>query len=111
MAEEKLYHELMHHTAQLADIREAINAVEKAVINLTGEDVKTIRKNSGLTQEKFGEALGLSKSGISNIENGERGVSDTIEKLIGLLFVEANIDLSIIPTARLLEEIERRCVK
>lgn len=39
-----------------------------------------------LTQEEFGEKIGLSKSGISNIENGTRNVSSRHIKLICNVF-------------------------
>lgn len=38
---------------------------------------KQVRLMLNLSQEEFGMALGLSKSGISNIEKGVRGLRDT----------------------------------
>lgn len=43
---------------------------------------KELREYLELTQEGFGNAIGLSKSGISNIENGTRNVTDRHIKLI-----------------------------
>lgn len=41
-----------------------------------GERVKIVRKESGLTLEKFGEKFGMSKSSISDIENGRRSLTN-----------------------------------
>ena len=48
--------------------------------------IKEIRQNLHMSQEEFGRAIGLSKSGISNIENGNRGVRDAHIKLICTTF-------------------------
>ena len=42
------------------------------------ERVKEVRKSLGLTQEKFGERVGLKKSAISQIESGVNGVTDQL---------------------------------
>lgn len=41
-----------------------------------GERVKEIRKNLGLTMEKFGAQLGVGRTAISNIENDNRNLTD-----------------------------------
>lgn len=41
-----------------------------------------LRKQLKLSQENFGKQIGLSKSGISNIENGTRTISNTHIKII-----------------------------
>lgn len=43
---------------------------------------KELRKIFGLSQEELGNKIGLSKSGISNIESGKRNVTDKHIKLI-----------------------------
>ncbi len=43
---------------------------------------KELRKTFGLSQEELGNKIGLSKSGISNIESGTRNVTDKHIKLI-----------------------------
>lgn len=53
------------------------------------ERVKEVRKQLNLSQEEFGKSIGLSKSGISNIENGTRNVNSKHVKLISMVF---NID-------------------
>lgn len=47
-----------------------------------GERVKWVRKTLGLTLEKFGEKVGVQKSAISKIENGENGITDQMCKSI-----------------------------
>ena len=43
---------------------------------------KELRKAFGLSQAELGSKIGLSKSGISNIESGTRNVTDKHIKLI-----------------------------
>ena len=43
---------------------------------------RELRKTFGLSQEELGNKIGLSKSGISNIESGARNVTDKHIKLI-----------------------------
>lgn len=50
------------------------------------ERIKQLRQRLNLSQEVFGQAIGLTKSGISNIENGRRKVSDRHLKLISAAF-------------------------
>lgn len=38
--------------------------------------IKKLRKVMNLSQEKFGELLGITKSGVSDIESGRRKVTD-----------------------------------
>lgn len=42
------------------------------------ERVKKLRKSLGLTQEKFGERIGVKKNTISQIESGVNGVTDQL---------------------------------
>lgn len=47
------------------------------MVKLTiGERIKSLRKEQGLTLEKFGERVGVGKTAICSIENGSRGVTD-----------------------------------
>ena len=41
-----------------------------------GYRVRELRKELGLTLEKFGKSLGVGKTAISKIENGENGLTD-----------------------------------
>lgn len=47
-----------------------------------GERVKEVRKLRELTLEKFGEKLGVGKTAISNIENGNRNLTGQMIKAI-----------------------------
>ena len=40
------------------------------------ERIKLVRKNEGLTLEKFGERIGITAPSCSNIENGKKNPSD-----------------------------------
>lgn len=46
------------------------------------ERIRELRKLLGLTLEKFGAPLGVGKTAISKIENGDRGVTDQMIKSI-----------------------------
>lgn len=50
---------------------------------------KEIREFLGQSQEAFGDSIGLSKSGISNIEKGDRNVTN---KHIKMLSLEHNVN-------------------
>lgn len=56
------------------------------ILSQIKDRIKEVRTNLKLTQEDFGEKIGLSKSGISNIENGTRNVSPRHIKLICSIF-------------------------
>jgi len=51
-------------------------------LNTINQRVKELRLKLGLSQDDFGNAIGLSKSGISNIENGARAVRESHIKLL-----------------------------
>lgn len=44
--------------------------------------VRKIRKHFNLTMAKFGERLGVTRTAISNIESGNRGVTDQMARSI-----------------------------
>ena len=47
-----------------------------------GERVKEVRKFKDMTMEKFGDQLGVTRTAISNIEKGYRGLKDQMLKAI-----------------------------
>lgn len=47
-----------------------------------GERVRKVRKSLGLTMEKFGEHLGVTKTAISLIESGKNNLTDANIKAI-----------------------------
>lgn len=44
--------------------------------------IRELRKTLGLTLEKFGEPLGVTKTAISRLENGVNGITDQMVKSI-----------------------------
>lgn len=46
------------------------------------ERISLIRKNKELTMEAFGKKLGVTRTAISNIENGNRNVTEQMHKSI-----------------------------
>lgn len=46
------------------------------------ERVREIRKTLGLTLEKFGERIGVTRGSMSNIENGNRNLTEQMTKSI-----------------------------
>ena len=46
------------------------------------ERIKELRKYLNLTQDEFGDRLGVVKSSISNIEKGRHGITDQMIKLM-----------------------------
>lgn len=83
--------------------------------------IKQLRNELGLTQEDFGKRIGLSKSGISNIENGTRNISARHIKLIcsefGVserwlktgVYESRRSNITDFSTDELLAELKRRC--
>ena len=46
------------------------------------ERVAALRKGLNLTQEEFGEQIGIKKSAVSKLENGTNNVTDSLVKLM-----------------------------
>jgi len=51
-------------------------------VKIVNIKIKELRESLNLSQEDFGKSIGLSKSGISNIEKGNRGVRESYIELI-----------------------------
>ena len=51
------------------------------------ERVKEVRKTLNLTLEKFGERIGVTRGSMSNIENGNRNLTEQMTKSICREFV------------------------
>ena len=47
-----------------------------------GERIRAVRNTLGLTLEKFGDRLGVTKVAISNIEKGNRNLTEQMTKAI-----------------------------
>lgn len=57
----------------------------------TGQRFKELRLTTGLSQEDFGKVIGLTKSGVSNIENDKSFMSLDVQRT---LVVNFNADLN-----------------
>lgn len=56
-----------------------------------GENIASIRKRHGYTQEQLAEVLGISKSHLSHVEQGDVQLSmDTLWKFVNELHVSAD---------------------
>ena len=60
-----------------------------------GERVKEVRKTLGLTLEKFGEKVGVTKTAISRIEKDERNCT---EQMVKSICREFNVDYTWLTT-------------
>ena len=49
-----------------------------------GERIRELRKTLKMTMEQFGEKIGVTKSTISNIENGNRNATEHMVKSIAV---------------------------
>lgn len=49
---------------------------------IQGERIREVRNTLGLTLEKFGDRLGVTKVAISNIEKGNRNLTEQMTKAI-----------------------------
>lgn len=82
------------------------------------EIIKRLRQQTGLSQKKLGEMIGISVRGLQDIEYGKTQPKyETLLKLSEVLnypFVNQEViyiplDLTQVPTKDLLKELERRC--
>lgn len=82
------------------------------------ENIKTIRKQKGLTQKQLAELIGVSVRGLQDIEYGKTQPKyKTLLKLSEVLdypfmnqkVIYIPLDLTQVPTKDLLKELERRC--
>ena len=65
-------------------------------LNAVGKNLKYWRKNKGLTQEKLAEKLHVSRSIISNYENGKQELNASIIiNICKILEIDANLLLGI----------------
>jgi transcriptional regulator with XRE-family HTH domain len=56
------------------------------LIEQIGKQIRILRKNRGLTQERLGEMVQLPQSYIGGVERGEKNISlETLERLINAL--------------------------
>ena len=60
---------------------------------LTGKEIRFLRKYIGFTGEQFGKKLGLTKEHVSRIENEKHPVGAQTDRLIRYLAISASPDL------------------
>jgi len=84
-------------TPLLTKINELTEIIACALIfkpsELTGKEIRFLRKYIGLTGEQFGKKLGLTKEHISRIENEKHPVGTQTERLIRYVSISAKPDL------------------
>ena len=51
-------------------------------MNPINERISILRKELGLTQDEFGDQIGIKKSAVSKLENGTNNLTDGMYKLI-----------------------------
>lgn len=58
---------------------------------LIGKRVAELRKEKGISQQKFADDAGLERSHLTNIENGNNNISiSTLEKILSTLDISAS---------------------
>ena len=72
----------------IGDIIKLSGKKSEREVKLLHDRIKLLRKKLGLTQEKFGEKIGLKKNSISQIENG---VNSLTEQLLLSICREFNV--------------------
>jgi transcriptional regulator with XRE-family HTH domain len=69
---------------------------------MTPADFTAARKSLGLTQEQWGERLGLHRVTVTNIETGRAPITPTVEHLVKLYKSEAKSAERIVELEKLL---------
>jgi transcriptional regulator with XRE-family HTH domain len=59
---------------------------------MTGDELKAIREQLGLTQEDLGKRLGVRKNTVWRWECGQRGIPETVARLVGYLEKEVRAE-------------------
>jgi transcriptional regulator with XRE-family HTH domain len=54
-------------------------------MKMNGQEMRLIRRKLGLTQEKFGELMGVTGNSIARQERGEMGIREPVARLARLL--------------------------
>lgn len=80
--------------------------------NATGEIIKSLRKEKGLTQEQLGKLIGVQKSAIAKYERGEivNLKRETIEKLATIFDVRPSFIMGMTDSSVELSEHEYRVI-
>ena len=80
--------------------------------NATGEIIKSLRKEKGLTQEQLGKLIGVQKSAIAKYERGEivNLKRETIEKLANIFDVRPSFIMGMTDSSVELSEHEHKVI-
>jgi transcriptional regulator with XRE-family HTH domain len=84
-------------TPVLSKINKLMQVIAEALIlkpsQLTGKEIRFLRKYIGFTGEQFGKKLGLTKEHVSRIENEKHRVGAQTDRLIRFLVISASPNL------------------
>jgi len=96
-------------TPVLSKINNLMQVIAEALVlkpsQLTGKEIRFLRKYIGFTGERFGKKLGLTKEHVSRIENEKHPVGAQTDRLIRYLAVSASSNLASL-MERLFERLE-----
>ena len=80
-------------TPLLSNINQLMQVIATALVlkpsELSGKEIRFLRKYIGLTGEQFGRKLGLTKEHVSRIENEKHPVGTQTERLIRYVSISA----------------------
>jgi transcriptional regulator with XRE-family HTH domain len=62
-----------------------VNYTLRIVANVTGHELRQIRKRLGLTQQKMAEQVGITANSLARQERGEQRISEPQARLVRLL--------------------------
>jgi transcriptional regulator with XRE-family HTH domain len=96
-------------TPVLSKINKLMQVIAEALVlkpsQLTGKEIRFLRKYIGFTGERFGKKLGLTKEHVSRIENEKHPVGAQTDRLIRYLAISASSVLAN-QMERLFEQLE-----
>jgi transcriptional regulator with XRE-family HTH domain len=99
-------------TPVLSEINKLMQVIAEALIQkpsqLTGKEIRFLRKYTDFTGEQFGKKLGLTKEHVSRIENEKHPVGAQTDRLIRYLAISASSNLAgqMVPLFERLESIK-----
>ena len=84
-------------TPVLSEINKLMQVIAEALVlkpsQLTGKEVRYLRKYIGFTGEQFGKKLGLTKEHVSRMENEKYPVGTQTDRLIRYVAISASSNL------------------
>jgi transcriptional regulator with XRE-family HTH domain len=80
-------------TPVLSKINQLMSVIASALVlkpsGLTGREIRFLRKHMGLTGERFGRKLGLTKEHVSRIENEKHPAGQQTDRLVRFVAIAA----------------------